>query len=127
MSLTAFSQADTTKVSPCTIKLSCEIAKQIAVDLERGDSVKAELISTQTILKLTEEKVAVKDSIINEHIQKEHIYKEMLAAYEEKCKTYEEVLDMLEKANRKQKRLTKVFRTATGIIGATAVAILLVK
>ncbi len=126
-SLTAFSQAGITKQDSCSIKISCNVAKRIAIDLVRGDSVRAELATTQHILELTEEELIVKDGIIAAYEQKDITYQEMMAALDQKSVVLEGHIQKLEKANRKQTRLVKFFRTAAGVLAATALVVFLIK
>ena len=127
MSLTAFSQAGITKQDSCNVRISCDVAKRIAVDLLRGDSMRAELATTQHVLQLTEEEVIVKDGIIAAYEQKDITYQEMIAALEQKSTVLEGRIQKLEKANRKQSRLVKFFRAATGVLATAVLVLVLVK
>lgn len=59
LSLTAFSQTDTTQVC-----LPTTVARQIAIDLAECDSIQVELTQTQKILKTTERTSLAKDTVI---------------------------------------------------------------
>ena len=62
--MTAFSQKDTDSI-PNQKCFTIPVVKLIVKDLLSGDSAKAELNITQTILDSTEKKVILKDSIID--------------------------------------------------------------
>jgi hypothetical protein len=75
LNLTVFSQTDTSKVTETVKCLPLSTFKKIAEDLLRGDSTKFELeLTNKEILKL-EEKITLKDSVINISINKENNYK----------------------------------------------------
>lgn len=59
LSLTAFSQTDTTQIC-----LPTTAARQIAIDLAKCDSVQLELTQTQKILRTTEHASYAKDTVI---------------------------------------------------------------
>ena len=65
LNLTVFSQTDTSKITEPVKCLPLSTFKKIAEDLLRGDSTKFELeLTNKEILKL-EEKITLKDSVIN--------------------------------------------------------------
>lgn len=127
LSLTAFSQADTTKCIKCTVTLPCEVARQVAADLIKKDSVQAELAVTQDELFATQQIVELKDSTIITYMEKEEVYKQIIAAYEQKEGEYISIIKKLEKVNCRQKRTTKWFKTATSVLAATTLVLLLAK
>jgi hypothetical protein len=73
LSLTTFSQVDTSKIC-----LSYTTAKSIAIDLVKGDSAKAELFKTQELLTHLQTKINEQDVIVNTYIKKEINYKEQI-------------------------------------------------
>lgn len=112
LNLTAFSQADTSKIC-----LSPETAKKIAIDLLSGDSAKAELKETKELLILTEQKVSLKDSIIVTHEAKEINYKNQIFYYQEKERIYVDRIGVLENKNRNLKLAVKALGGTTFICG----------
>jgi len=68
LSLTAFSQKDTSREQKVCMPLS--VAQAIAADLLRYDSTLVELQLTQSILYITEQKIIAQDSVIAMHKQK---------------------------------------------------------
>ena len=74
---------DTTK-----IQIPAWVAKQIILDLSSGDSAKATLKGTDGILKLTEQKVTMQDSLIKAYIVKNQTYAQQIILYKEKEKKY---------------------------------------
>jgi hypothetical protein len=74
---------DTTK-----IQIPAWVAKQIILDLSSGDSAKATLKITGSILKLTEQKVTMQDSLIKAYIVKNQTYAQQILLYKEKEKKY---------------------------------------
>ena len=71
LSLTAFSQTGTNNEIKC---FPLPVAKQIAKDLLRGDSAFAQLKLSENLLFETEQKILMKDSIINVMSTKEKNY-----------------------------------------------------
>jgi hypothetical protein len=65
LKLTAFSQTDTKIDTDSLTCMSNDVAKLIIKDLLSGDSAKDVLTITQSQLNLTEQKVILKDSVIN--------------------------------------------------------------
>ena len=114
LSLTAFSQQDT------TIKVKClpvSVFKQIAQDLLKGDSAIAQLkLSEQQIIHI-ENKVVLKDSVINTMKVKESNYIKVIDAQSEKYYVMEKYSKKLEWDLKKEKVKGK-FKSivGTGII-----------
>jgi len=100
LSLTAFSQQDT------TIKVKClpiSIFKQIAQDLLKGDSAIAQLkLSEQQIIHI-ENKVVLKDSVINTMKLKESNYIKVIDTQNEKYSVMEKYSKKLEWNLKKEK------------------------
>jgi len=117
LSLTAFSQQDT------TIKVKClpvSVFKQIAQDLLKGDSAIAHLkLSEQQIVQL-EDKVVLKDGIINTMKTKEENYNKIISAQNEKYDVLEGYTKKLE-FNLKKEKVKNKFKS---ILGTGAIAIL---
>lgn len=92
LSLTAFSQTDTTIVC-----LPTTVARQIAIDLAKCDSIQADLTQTQKILKSAEETSAAKDIVISEQVKKIKSQAAQIAAYEESEKKHKKLEGKLRK------------------------------
>lgn len=78
LSLTSFSQKDTSKICFPYSK-----AKQIAIDLVRGDSAITELKITNKLVWQLNEKISTQDSIVTLYIAKEKNYISQNIKYEE--------------------------------------------
>jgi hypothetical protein len=78
LSLTSFSQKDTSKIC-----FSYSKAKQIAIDLVKGDSAIAELKITNKLVWQLNEKISTQDSTITLYIAKEQNYISQIVKYEE--------------------------------------------
>ena len=117
LSLTAFSQQDT------TIKVKClpvSIFKQIAQDLLKGDSAIAQLkLSEQQIIHI-ENKVVLKDSVINTMKVKESNYIKVIDTQNEKYNVMEKYSKKLEWDLKKE----KVKGNFKSIIGTGLIAVL---
>ena len=112
LSLTAFSQEDT------TIKVKClpvPVFKQIAQDLLKGDSCRAQLELTTEQLKKTEDKVVLKDNIISDLFAKEENYKKIIAAENLKFETLEKYSKGLERKLKIEKVKNK-FKSILGVV-----------
>jgi hypothetical protein len=117
--LTAFSQTDTNNKE----KVKCfpiHVAKQIAKDLLRGDSVMAELKLTNEQLTKTEEKVVLKDSVISTMVIKEKNYISIIGAQDSKFTVMENYSKKLEFQLKKEKVKNKF----TSILSGVAILVL---
>jgi hypothetical protein len=94
LSLTTFSQKDTSKII-----LSYDIAKLIAIDLVKGDSIKAELDNTQQLLQVTQNKVSTQDSIIVLYEKKDILHRDEINILEKKETIYQENIQNLKSTN----------------------------
>ncbi len=92
LSSSSFSQTVTDKIC-----FSHDKARSIAIDLTRGDSAIAELKVINKMVWQLNEKIDVKDSIINIYISKEKNYIEQTATYEKVMAVQDEVIKGLEK------------------------------
>ena len=117
LSLTAFSQQDT------IIKVKClpiSVFKQIAQDLLKGDSAIAQLkLSDQQIIHI-ENKVILKDSIINTMKAKEFNYIKVIDTQNEKYNVMEKYSKKLE-WDLKKERVKGKFKS---ILGTGVIAVL---
>jgi hypothetical protein len=117
LSLTAFSQQDTSIKTKC---LPVPVFKQIAQDLLAGDQAKAELKIVNEQLVKTEEKVVLKDSVINTMKIKETNYVKIIDVQNQKYGVLEGYSKKLEWDLKKEKVKGK-FKS---IVGTGVVVIL---
>lgn len=110
LSLTAFSQTDTSSKLKC---LPVSTFKKIAQDLLRGDSAIAELKLVNEQLVKTEEKIVLKDSVISTMTVKEKNYVEIIGAQDKKYEVLEGYTKKLEFQLKKEKVKGK-FKTVLG-------------
>lgn len=117
LSLTAFSQKDTTIDSK---SFPLPIVRLIMKDLLSGDSAKAQLKLTEKQLFETENKVIFKDSIISSLRMKESNYLIMVDAEKEKYKVVSDYSKQLEK----DLKLERVKNKFNKIVGTGLIAVL---
>lgn len=86
-----------------TIKIPTIVAKQIIKDLVSGDSSKAELNLCNENVKLLTQKIILKDSVINGHLQKGILYEERILNEQKKFDLQGEWVKQLQTANKKLK------------------------
>jgi hypothetical protein len=106
------------KAQKDTIKLPTSVAKTVAKELTSCDSIKAVHKLTVQQLLLTEQKVVLKDSIINEHVKKGIMYESIVRNNGTQLDIMDRWAQELRKDNKKLKaKLTFTQITLTGIIG----------
>lgn len=115
LSSIAFSQSvtDTSKLA-----IPYPVAKMIAKDLIKGDSVIATLKLKETELSLVQKKVVAKDSIISIYRLKESNYVQQINGERQKVEGWQQSYGILQKENKNLKvkyRFTKILSYA--IIG----------
>ena len=101
---------DTTK-----IQIPAWVATQIMLDLSSGDSAKARLKVTEGILKLTEQKVTMQDSLVKEYVVKNQTYAQQIILYKEKEKKYIDYTKTL-KADVKKAKFKNHLATGAGML-----------
>lgn len=121
LSLTASSQIVTKNNEDCTIKLSCNTAQQVAVDLVACDSVKNELATSEQKCNLLEQRINEYANINNAYEVSLEEYGLLEKAYEKQEKKLIGQIGDLNKQIIKQQKTIKVFRTGF-VISTTAVA-----
>lgn len=117
MSLTVFSQTDTTNNTKC---FPIPVVKQIMKDILSGDSAKAQLKLTEAQLADTEKKVVLKDSVINTLRLKETNYTTIIDSEKQKFQIMETYSKKLEWDLKKEKVKNK-FKS---ILGTGVIAVL---
>ena len=120
MSLKGFSQNVTDSTS---IQLKKPIAKLVIKDLITGDGAKNELALTIDKIKLFEQKIVLKDSVILNLNNKINNFDSILLTKSDQLLLSQELSKRLEQDLQKQKLKNKLTMGA-GILGIVAVAIL---
>jgi hypothetical protein len=123
LSLTSFSQKDTSKIC-----FSYSKAKQIAIDLVKGDSAIAELKVVNKLVWQLNEKIDTQDSIITLYVAKEQNYIAQITNYEKINIVKDKIITGLEgdveKLNRKNERLKKGLKWLGGGLVASILTII---
>lgn len=115
VSLKCFSQIDTTKIS-----LEEPIVRLIIKDLIEGDGIKEELSITLEKVSLLNQKIVLKDSIINTNSQQIDNYNSIISTKSKQVKVSQELTSKLETDLQIQKRKNKI------TIAASIAAIILI-
>ena len=113
ISLTAFSQKDTTRKTKC---FTIPVVKQIAKDLLSGDSAKALLKLTEVQLDSTIRKTYIQDSVIGTYKQKIENYDTIIVYERNKFNTLQSYTNKLEIDLKKEKVKSKFLRLGTGAL-----------
>ena len=120
MNLKGFSQNDTV---PSSIQLKKPIAKLVIKDLITGDGAKEELVLSTDKILLLEQKVVLKDSVINNLNSKIGNFNSILNTKTDQLALSRELSEKLQKDLKKQKLKTKL---VGGVGIAVAVGILVI-
>ena len=120
MSLKGFSQNDTV---PSSIQLKKPIAKLVIKDLIQGDGAKEELILSTDKIYLLEEKIILKDSIINNLDSQIGNFNSILNTKSDQLLLSQELSKKLQTDLKKQKLTTKLVGGA-GILVAVGVVLI---
>jgi hypothetical protein len=121
LSLTSFSQKDTSKICFPYSK-----AKQIAIDLVRGDSALAELKLTNKLVWQLNEKISTQDSIIILYIAKEQNYIGQINNYDKIIVKKDEIITGLESDVTKLSKKNNQLKSGLKFLGGGFVASVLV-
>ena len=120
LSLTSFSQKDTSKIC-----FSYNKAKQIAIDLVRGDSAITELKITNKLVWQLNEKIITQDSTITLYIVKEQNYISQINNYDKISTKKDEIITGLEKDVTKLTKKNNRLKTGLKYLGGGFVASIL--
>jgi hypothetical protein len=120
LSLTSFSQKDTSRIC-----FSYSKAKQIAIDLVRGDSAIAELKITNKLVWQLNEKISTQDSTITLYIAKEQNYISQINNYDKISTKKDEIITGLEKDVTKLTKKNNRLKTGLKYLGGGFVASIL--
>lgn len=118
--MTIFSQSDINKIC-----FDHKTAQQIAADLVKGDSAKAELEKTQKLVKQLNETIVEKDSVINAYVKKDTNYITQIQKYAEIKETQSLINKGLEKDVAKLKTENENLKTGVKWLGGGFVGILI--
>ena len=111
VSLKSFSQIDTTRVS-----LEEQIARLVIKDLIEGDGAKKELSITLEKVSLLNQKIVLKDSIINTNTQQISNYNSIVSQKDSQVMLFQDLSDKLQNDLRKQKLKNKMTITTSIIV-----------
>lgn len=111
--MTAFSQQG-------TIVLDYTTAKEIAIDLVRGDSTAAELKATKRMVTILETQLAVREKEVGTLRDKNGIYREQIGAHKEKEVQYTLFNQELRDENEILKGQVKILGVAVGVTSIAA-------
>jgi len=120
LSLTSFSQKDTSKIC-----FSYSKAKQIAIDLVRGDSAITELKITNKLIWQLNEKISTQDSTITLYIVKEQNYISQINNYDKISTKKDEIITGLKKDVTKLTKKNNRLKTGLKYLGGGFVASIL--
>ena len=120
LSLTSFSQKDTSKIC-----FSYSKAKQIAIDLVRGDSAITELKITNKLVWQLNEKISTQDSTITLYIVKEQNYISQINNYDKISTKKDEIITGLKKDVTKLTKKNNRLKTGLKYLGGGFVASIL--
>jgi hypothetical protein len=125
--LTVFSQTDTSKINEPVKCLPVSTLKKVTEDLLKGDLYKIELdLSNKEIVKL-EEKIILKDSLINIFIYKEDNNKLIIDNLDQKINILEKHNFDLSKDLKKEKSKNKFKKFLNNTIIVVLVTLLIIK
>ena len=117
--LTAFSQTDTSSKEPVKC-FPISTVKKIIKDLKSGDEAKVQLKLSDSLLAVTEDKVVLKDSVINTMKIKEVNYVNIIGAQNDKYNVLEGYTKKVE-LNLKKEKVKSKFKS---ILGTGMIAVL---
>ena len=109
-----------------TIELEYKIARLVINDLVSGDQAKEELFLTQDQIKILNQKISLKDSIILKQSLKITNYEEIIGTRSEQLKLSKDLSTQLQGDLKKQKAKTKLFQLggASVVVGALVLSVL---
>ncbi len=119
LSSTSFSQKDTSKLC-----LDYSVAKQVAIDLVRGDSAIAELEQTSILIEQLTFKTIQQDSIINVYKDKDANCLSQIDNYNKIREQHNLIINGLEKDIESVKNENKNLRKATTLLGVGFLGVL---
>lgn len=124
LSLSCFSNNDT-DTSRTTICLPAPVARQIAIDLLRGDSALAELSLTKALINSLEQKIYEKDKIIIQETRSKHDAQSQFEASQNIVNIQANQIAGLQHQNRQLRIGNKLLTGGIVVVGSTALIALL--
>lgn len=110
-----------------TVKLPNYVAKQVIKDIISGDSAKAELKLTQEQLLFTEQKLVVKDTIIEFYKQKEDYYVQLIQAEKSRASLWRGQYKQLQLDYKKAVRSNTFLKITIGVLTGTFGVLYIIK
>tara|TARA_R100000329_G_C7588991_1_gene208872 strand:+ start:318 stop:692 length:375 start_codon:yes stop_codon:yes gene_type:complete len=123
LSFKSFSQTDTTST---TIQLSKPIAKLVVTDLISGDQAKIEVKTLGELISELEKKNTTSLNIIENLETQNKNFSLMINDYKEKSETQAQLSEDLQKALKRQKRQTTIYKIGS-TVGLAATVLLLIQ
>lgn len=114
LNLTAFSQ-------PGTVTLDFSTAKQVAIDLVKGDSTSAELKATLKLVNTIQAQLAVREREVITLREKSMLYVEQIGAHKQKEIQFALYNEQLKGENLKLKDHVKLLGVAVGVTSVVAI------
>ena len=121
MSLKSFSQSATDST---TIRLTKPIAKLVIKDLVKSDGLEIELLTTRSLLSITNKKLETQTSLNSNLETQIKNFNKIISSQEQKSMEQKELTELLQKDLKKQKLKTKLTGGA-GILLAIGAAVLI--
>lgn len=130
LSYSSFSQTGTKTTSTVkrdsAVVLITPIAKLVVKDLISGDQFKKELLTTRDLLEQTNSKLQTQTLLVTNLEGQVNNYEGIIKDMQEKYNVQSSLSQELEKALKKQKRTTFLYKVGT-TVGAVAVGLLLIQ
>ena len=123
LSFKSFSQNDTVST---TIQLSKPVAKLVVTDLISGDQAKLEVKTLNELIAELEKKNTTSLNIIENLETQNKNFSLMINDYKEKSETQAQLSEDLEKALKRQKRQTTIYKIGS-TVGLAATVLLLIQ
>jgi len=123
LSFKSFSQTDTIST---TIQLSKPVAKLVVTDLISGDQAKIEVKTLGELISELEKKNTTSLDIINNLEAQNKNFSLMINDYKEKSETQAQLSEDLQKALKRQKRQTTIYKIGS-TVGLAATVLLLIQ
>ena len=123
LSFKSFSQTDTIST---TIQLSKPVAKLVVTDLISGDQAKIEVKTLGELISELEKKNTTSLNIIENLETQNKNFSLMINDYKEKSETQAQLSEDLEKALKRQKRQTTIYKIGS-TVGLAATVLLLIQ
>ena len=123
LSFKSFSQTDTIST---TIQLSKPVAKLVVTDLISGDQAKIDVKTLGELISELEKKNTTSLDIINNLEAQNKNFSLMINDYKEKSETQAQLSEDLQKALKRQKRQTTIYKIGS-TVGLAATVLLLIQ